>query len=278
MHTPDTEITALRGIGPKKAGAFGKLGVATLRDLLSLFPRRYEDRTQFRPIALALPDETVCVRAMVAQQPRLVRIRRGMELVKLHAVDDSGALEITFFNQNYRKDSLRTGETYVFYGKITVNAGRKGMTNPVCEAERNEGGVTGRIVPVYPLAAGLTQRVLRDAVRDALTACAGAAPDALPPEVTQKYRLAQAGYAYENIHFPADFEALALARRRLIFEELFVLSAAMGLMRGVRRTGGGGAWRGPTAKPFTVRFPLNRPARSAARWKAPCAISPPARR
>ena len=114
MNTPDTELSALRGIGPKKAEAFRKLGVTTLRDLLTLFPRRYEDRSQFRPIALVLPDETVCIRAMVASEPRLVRIRRGMELVKLRAVD------ITFFNQNYRKNNLHPGETYTFYGRVTV--------------------------------------------------------------------------------------------------------------------------------------------------------------
>lgn len=125
MNTPDTELSALRGIGPKKVEAFRKLGVTTLRDLLTLFPRRYEDRSQFRPIALVLPDETVCIRAMVASEPRLVRIRRGMELVKLRAVDESGAVDITFFNQNYRKNNLHPGETYTFYGRVTVSGSKK---------------------------------------------------------------------------------------------------------------------------------------------------------
>lgn len=239
MNTPDTELSALRGIGPKKVEAFRKLGVTTLRDLLTLFPRRYEDRSQFRPIALVLPDETVCIRAMVASEPRLVRIRRGMELVKLRAVDESGAVDITFFNQNYRKNNLHPGETYTFYGRVTVSGSKKAMANPVCEPEHSEGHLTGRIVPVYPLTAGLTQRVMLDAMRAALDACADSVPDALPPEIAERYRLAQARFAYENIHFPTDFGALELARRRLIFEELFVLAASMGLMRGSRRTAGG---------------------------------------
>ena len=239
MNTPDTELSALRGIGPKKVEAFRKLGVTTLRDLLTLFPRRYEDRSQFRPIALVLPDETVCIRAMVASEPRLVRIRRGMELVKLRAVDESGAVDITFFNQNYRKNNLHPGETYTFYGRVTVSGSKKAMANPVCEPEHSEGHLTGRIVPVYPLTAGLTQRVMLDAVRAALDACADSVPDALPPEIAERYRLAQARFAYENIHFPTDFGALELARRRLIFEELFVLAASMGLMRGRRRCAGG---------------------------------------
>ena len=93
--TAESPISALRGVGPKKAAAFEKLGVNTVGDLVTLFPRRYEDRTRFTPIALAMPGDTVCIRAMVAAPPRLNRIRRGMELVKLRAVDDTGAVEIT---------------------------------------------------------------------------------------------------------------------------------------------------------------------------------------
>ena len=238
----DSPVSALRGVGPKKAEAFHKLGVDTLRDLVQLFPRRYEDRTRFTPIAYARPGDTVCIRAMVAAEPRLNRIRRGMELVKLRAVDDTGSVDITYFNQTYRKDSLHQGETYIFFGKIGTVGQKKTLTNPVAEREDragSPGSVTGRIMPIYPLTAGLNQRVLMDAVRAALDACAGAVPDALPRAIQSQYGLAQAGFAYENIHFPADLGALELARRRLIFEELFVLACAMGRMRGARtRTGG----------------------------------------
>ena len=240
--TAESPISALRGVGPKKAAAFEKLGVNTVGDLVTLFPRRYEDRTRFTPIALAMPGDTVCIRAMVAAPPRLNRIRRGMELVKLRAVDDTGAVEITYFNQTYRKDSLHQGETYIFYGKVGVVGQRKTLTNPVAEREDragSPGSVTGRIMPIYPLSAGLTQRVMLDAVRAALDLCGDDLPNALPEEILNQHGLAQAGFAYENIHFPADLGALELARRRLIFEELFVLSCAMGRMRGERsRTGG----------------------------------------
>ena len=238
----NSPITALRGVGPKKAEAFNKLGVETLRDLITLFPRRYEDRTHFTPIALAMPGDTVCIRAMVAAPPRLNRVRRGMELVKLRAVDDTGAIDITYFNQTYRKDSLHEGETYIFYGKVGVTGQRKTLTNPVAEREdRAESAerVTGRIMPIYPLSAGLNQRIMLDAVRAALTACVDDLPDALPEEIIGTYRLAQAGFAYENIHFPADMGSLELARRRLIFEELVVLACAMGRMRGQRQKAGG---------------------------------------
>ena len=242
MITAESPISALRGVGPKKAAAFEKLGVNTVGDLVTLFPRRYEDRTRFTPIALAMPGDTVCIRAMVAAPPRLNRIRRGMELVKLRAVDDTGAVEITYFNQTYRKDSLHQGETYIFFGKVGLVGQKKTLTNPVAEREDRAGtpgSVTGRIMPIYPLSAGLTQRVMLDTVRTALDLCGDDLPNALPEEILNQYGLAQAGFAYENIHFPADLGALELARRRLIFEELFVLSCAMGRMRGERsRTGG----------------------------------------
>ncbi len=237
IYTPDTPVSALRGIGPKKAEAFEKLGVHTLRDLVSLFPRRYEDRTHFTPIAAALPDQPVCIRAMVAQEPRLNRIRRGMEIVKLRAVDDSGAMDVSYFNQSYRKNSLHKGETYIFYGKVTLNGRFRAMTNPVTEQAARSGSadsVTGRIMPIYPLAAGLTQRILLDSVKTALGVCLPAIPDVLPDSVVQEYGLARAHYAYENIHLPADLGELELARRRLIFEELFVLACAMRRLRADR--------------------------------------------
>ena len=232
-----TPVSALRGVGPKKVEAFEKLGVHTLGDLISLFPRRYEDRTQFTPILSAQPDQPVCIRAMVAQEPRLNRIRRGLEIVKLRAVDDTGAMDVSYFNQPYRKNSLHKGETYIFYGPVTVNGRFRQMTNPVTEQAARSGtgeSVTGRIMPVYPLAAGLTQRNLLDSVRTALDVCLPELPDVLPDAVVRQYGLARAAFAYENIHQPADLGTLELARRRLIFEELFVLACAMRRIRADR--------------------------------------------
>jgi ATP-dependent DNA helicase RecG len=226
-----TDVRYVKGIGEKKAQALKKLGVLTLYDLVSFFPRRYEDRSQFKPIALTLPDETVCIRAMAAEEPRLTRIRRGLDLVKFRAVDDSGSVDITYFNQSYVKDQIKKGETYAFYGKIAFSGARRTMANPVHEREDTPGGVTGRIVPIYRLTAGLSQRVMMQAVRQGLDACGAALPEALPDEIREKYALCQAQYAFENIHFPADFGALELARRRLIFEELFTLACAMGRLR-----------------------------------------------
>ena len=227
-------VNSIRGIGEKKAQAFAKLGVFSLYDLLSYFPARYEDRTQFCPIASAPIGEGVCIRALVADMPRLVRVRRGMELVKFRAVDESGSVDITFFNQNYVKDYLSRGDCVCLYGKLEQNGNRRSMVNPAYEKEDRPRGVTGCILPVYRMNASLNQRTIRDAVRQGLDECADQLPDYLPEELRARNRLCQARYAYVNIHFPPDFEALAIARRRLVFEELFVLACALGTMRAER--------------------------------------------
>ena len=234
MSDLNKDVRYIKGIGEKKAQALSKLGVFSLRDLVSFFPRKYEDRSTIKPIALTLDGENVCIEAMVADTPRLTRIRRGLDIVKLRAVDDSGAVDITYFNQAYAKDNLNRGESYVFYGRIEFKAGRRALTNPIYEKAESQGAVTGRIVPVYRTTAGLNQKLLQQAVRQGLDACLEQMPDVLPRSVRESCQLAQTAYAYENIHFPADFDALALARRRIVFEELFILACALGRMRGER--------------------------------------------
>lgn len=230
MADLNTDVRYLKGIGEKKALALNKLGVFSLYDLISFFPRKYEDRSRFTPIASAMDGESVCIQALAADNPRLSHIRRGMDLVKLRAVDDSGSVDITFFNQPYAKENIRRGESYNFFGRIEFKGGRRSMVNPVYEPGDRAGMVTGRIVPVYRLSAGLNQRSIMQAVRQALDDCLDSLPDVLPEDVRLRCRLSQARYAYKNIHFPPDFEALELARQRLIFEELFVLSCALGRM------------------------------------------------
>ena len=234
MTDLNTDVRYIKGIGEKKAQALAKLGVFSLYDLVSYFPRKYEDRSTVMPIALTSGGESVCIEALVADTPRLTRVRRGLELVKLRAVDESGSVDITFFNQPYAKDNLIRGESYMFFGKIEATGMRRSMVNPVYEKSTGSGIVTGRIIPIYRVCNGLNQRTMLQAVRQGLDACLDRIPDVLPQDVRERCRLAQTAYAYENIHFPKDFDALELARRRLIFEELFVLACALGRIRGER--------------------------------------------
>lgn len=226
-------VQYIKGIGPQRAKALGKLGIATLQDLIAYLPRRYEDRREARRIADLTPGECSCVAAMVASPPTISHIRRGMDLVKLRAVDESGTLDVTFFNQTWLKTSLQPGETYIFYGKAEGTLLRRQMTNPVVESE-NRREVTGRIVPVYPLTAGVSQLLLSRSVRQGLDACADILPDVLPDEVRQSHHLCRIEYAYENIHFPESAEALDIARRRLAFEELFLFTIGLRRLRSRR--------------------------------------------
>ena len=147
------DVRTIKGIGEQRAKALAKLGIRTLRDLISWFPRRYEDRTVLRAIAQLPEEEPACCAAMVAAAPSVSRVRKGMELVKLRAVDETGVLDVTFFNQTWLKDNLRPGETYIFYGRAEGRGAHRKMVSPVVEPEgRRE--VTGRIVPEIGRASG----------------------------------------------------------------------------------------------------------------------------
>ena len=230
-----TDIRYIKGIGEQRAKALNKLGIATLRDLISWFPRKYDDRRQARRIADLVPGESACVAAMIAAEPKVSHIRKGMDLIKVRAVDETGVLDITFFNQTWLKNQLIQGETYIFYGKAEGNLLRKTMVSPIVEQE-GRGEFTGRIMPIYPLTAGISQLILSRSIRQGLDACADILPDVLPDQVRQDHHLCRIGYAYENIHFPEDETALDLARRRLAFEELFFFTIGLKRLRSRRET------------------------------------------
>ena len=228
------DIRHIKGIGEKRAQALNKLGVFSLFDLISFFPRRYEDRSLIKPIALVQNGEAVCISAVVAEEPRLSRIRRGLDLVRFRAYDDSAEVSITYFNQSYVKNQFHRGRVYRFYGKMELKGSRHSLTNPVFEEEAGPAdriSVTGQIVPIYRLSAGLQQKGLRQSIRQGLDSFSGKIPEVLPFWVREKYLLPEAEEAYECIHFPSDLRALERARRRFVFEELFVLSCALGCRR-----------------------------------------------
>ena len=256
MADLNTDVRYIKGIGEKKAQALNKLGVFSLYDLISYFPRKYEDRSVYKPIALTADGETVCVCALVADTPRLTRIRRGLDIVKLRAVDESGVLDVTFFNQSYAKDNLHRGDSYIFYGKIEAHGARRAMTNPIYEREDGAHSVTGRIIPIYRVNAGLNQRTMLQSVRQGLDECGDLIEDVLPDVLRCRCKLVQARYAYENIHFPSDFGALELARQRVIFEEFFVLACALNKMRGERIEQGGIVMDGADAEEFFASLPF----------------------
>ena len=225
----DSPVTEFPGVGQVRAAKLAKLGLGTAGDLLQYFPRDYEDRREVWPIRSAPPEGKVCVEALVAERPRLSRIRKGLDLVQVKVADHTGVLHLTFFNQPYVEKSLKQGEEYVFYGTVEEQGRRRSMVNPIFEPIGRK-DVTGVILPVYPLTAGITNHLLCSLTRQALP-CAGELEETLPPCVRQGHQLAELEFSLKNVHFPANEESLTLARRRLMFEELFYLSVGLTFLK-----------------------------------------------
>lgn len=227
-------VTVLAGIGPVRAAQLHRLGLDTLYDLIAFFPRAYEDRTRLVEIDQLQADTPACFRAVVITPPVTSHIRKGLDLTRLTVADHSGRLRITFFNQPYRADSLRYGEEYYFYGALTGDYAGYQMNNPSVEPADSAGSVTRRILPIYPLTAGLNNTGIGKAVAQALAACLDTLPEVLPEPVRRRYDLMDARTAYQTVHMPPSMEALAGARRRVVFEEFFLFSAGLLLTRSRR--------------------------------------------
>ena len=256
MATLNTDIRYIKGVGEARAKSLAKLGITDLRSLLSYFPRAYDDRRAYKKIADLVPGEMSCVCAVVAGEAKLSRVRKGLDLVKLRAVDETGALELTYFNQSYLKNTFHTGDAYVFFGRAEGTPSRPQMTNPLFEREGAH-QITGRIMPIYPLTAGVSQSMLYKAVEQGLAACVDELPDILPEDVRLVYQLCHTRFAYENIHFPTDDEALSAARRRLAFEELFLLALGLKLLRERRMFVAGKQCKKVDLSPFFTSLPFS---------------------
>lgn len=196
LHTP---LTALPGVGPARERALNKLNLFTIADLLAYFPREYEDRTVRENIASLPIGEPVCFAAVAAEPFRTSYIRKGMELTKGRVVDGTGQVELTFFNQSYVRQALRPGETYYFYGKLTGAGQRRQMISPYFEKEGRH-NFTGGIMPVYPLTAGVSNRLLATLEQTAAP-CTAQIQETLPDDVRSAYSLAPAEFSYRSIHF-----------------------------------------------------------------------------
>ncbi len=249
-----TKLDTFPGIGPARARALGKLGLHTVGELLHHYPRDYEDRSLRPDIRSAGEEMPVCFRAMVTEAFHTSRIRQGMELTRGRVADHTAQVTVTFFNQPYMEKQLRHGEEYLFYGRLQRQGAGWQLANPYVEALGAD-RLTGGIIPVYPLTAGISQALLGGLVRRALPA-AGDLPEALPPGLLARYQLAQSEFSYRNIHFPESWEALALAKRRLIFEELLCLSLGLTLLRARRSRGEAPVFRQADLTPFLEGLPF----------------------
>ena len=220
-------VTTLRGVGPKKAEALENLNINTLEDLCMLFPREYEDRRSLTPIAELRGGDTVTI---IARVDRIVRQfmpgRRG-GVLRVYVSDGTGSCGVLFFHASYLARSLKEGQEYAFYGK--VSDGRYGLQLIHPSFSPAEDRETG-ILPVYPLTRGITQRNMREwqrAVRPLMRQW----KEYLPDDFLKENRLCGAAAALENIHFPQDGNTFRAAKYRLIFDELFLLQTGLAAVR-----------------------------------------------
>ena len=248
-------ITILKGVGPTKAKQFAQLNIYTLQDLICHFPRGYEDRTRLVTIEKLEVDKPACFKAMVMNTPRTAHIRKGLDVTKVQVADRTGRLNLTFFNQKYTTGKLRYGQEYIFYGAVSGDFIGYNMTSPVFEELGSEPVTTRRVLPIYPLTAGLSNAAVLKAVRQALAICDPPA-EILPESVRKKYGILGADRAYTAIHEPTSMEEAEMAKKRLIFEEFFVFSAGLSLMRAARSQKKTPVWHNTDLQPFEKRLPF----------------------
>ena len=256
--TLQSPVNLLPAVGPKRVALLGQLGIATVGDLLHHFPRTYLDRSAITPMAEVQPGDTVTVEG-AALRAKHVRLRGRMSLCEAVLEDGSGQLKATFFGRGYMAAQFTPGSRWILSG-TAGNRNGPVLENPEYEKIDDEDGDrihTGRVVPVYPLADGLSQRQLRGWVRQALDLVT-AWPEILPRALAKKTRGLAGREAIELLHFPPSMAAVESARERLAYEELLALQLAVLSERSTRAKEAGVSHRmnGPMLKTLHTLLPF----------------------
>lgn len=252
--TPDTPVRYLKGVGPKTAERFEKLGILTLSDLLCHYPRRYLDFSKPYSIAEAPADTECVVKAEVFAKPGGRILPGGRRMERITAGDDVSSLEITWFNNPYAAQKLELGQEYYFQGIVTGGMLRRQMVNPQVRTDAQV--KSSPFEAVYPQTEGLTSSAIAKCVRQLLPH-AELLPDPLPSEMLKKYRLLSKADAVRAIHCPATEEEAFAARRRLIYEELLVLQLGIGRMKNHGAASTGAPMKKADASPFWESLPFS---------------------
>ena len=252
--TPDTPVRYLKGVGPKTAERFEKLGIVTLADLLCHYPRRYIDFSRPYSIAEAPPDTECVVKAEVFAKPAGRILPGGRRMERITAGDDVSSLEITWFNNPYAAQKLELGQEYYFQGIVTGGMLRRQMVNPQVRTDAQV--KSSPFEAVYSQTEGLTSSAIAKCVRQLLPH-AELLPDPLPSEMLKKYRLLSKADAVRAIHCPTTEEEAFAARRRLIYEELLVLQLGIGRMKNHGAASTGAPMKKADASPFWESLPFS---------------------
>lgn len=233
MKNLQYEISEIKGIGPKKKEYLNKLGIKTAEDLISYFPRDYEDRSKFVNIEDALVGEYASFIIEIVGPAKVVRTGRRLNILKIPFKNGDETGELTWFNQLYLKNSFKIASKYKVYGQLMKNANKYEIHNPVFEAKEKNNKV-GIIVPIYNLTRGISNNELSKFITQLIEDTEEDYEELLPEYIIDKYRLMSREDAIKNIHFPKNIEALERARERLIFEELFILQFTLLKLKDLR--------------------------------------------
>jgi ATP-dependent DNA helicase RecG len=228
----EQSIQAIKGIGSSRAALFNKLGIYTLGDLVTFFPREYEDRSIAKDIGSVENGQTCSIKGVIESDVMIRRPRRGLSIQKINIKVDSRIVTVTWFNKDYLKNAFKKGEAYYFHGTVKRGTNRLEFMNPVYESVLKEAGSTAdKIVPIYPLTSRLSQNVIRDAVKKALDISKGYIPETIPDNILKKYGLLNKESSICSIHFPKNSSVFEQARNRLVFEELFIMQILLAYLK-----------------------------------------------
>lgn len=219
-------VQYIKGVGPQRAALLQKLNIYTLEDLITYFPRDYEDRSKPKKISQLVDGEEALIEAIAISKISEVRIRKNMVIEKLIVRDETGSCVISWFNQKYLKGKFEIGCKYSFFGKASVKYGKIEILNPVFDNNETNKN-TGKIIPIYPSIYSLTQGSIRRAIENGLSLINENLEETLPEYLLKEYNLLDLNNAIKQIHFPKDFEEYQKARTRLVFEELLGMQIAL---------------------------------------------------
>ena len=221
------EIKYVKGVGPNRADLLNKLGIYTLEDLITYYPRTYEDRSKPIKIAEVQDGEEVLIEGIATARVSEIRTRnRKMTIYKLIVRDETGSCTITWFNQSYLRNMFKPGEIYKFFGKVKRIGNKVEMNSPVYDEGVNTKN-TGKIIPIYPLTYNLSQNNIRKIIENGLELVKNKLKETLPDYLIKEYKLMDINSATNSIHFPKDFTEFNIARKRLVFEELLSMQLAL---------------------------------------------------
>lgn len=221
----EKDVKYIKGVGPNRVKLLNKLGIYNLKDLITYYPRTYEDRSKPKNIIEAIDGEEVLLEAYAMGRVNEIRLR-GKTMQKLIIKDETGVATVTWFNQSYLKNKFVTGKKYLFYGKVNNSFGKITMNSPVFD-EEGKSSNTGKIVPIYPLTYNLSQNTIRKIIENAIKEVEGNLNETLPEYIKNEYKLIEINDAIKSIHFPKDFRNFNMARNRLVFEELLTMQLAL---------------------------------------------------